>query len=546
MPWLAIRTYMHHSLARQAYTVGDALDAVEHFLELLVGSAAAAMDPTGMTTAAGAAAETTTLTLSAGDWLDDFALAYSLLGDDADRLVSERGIHLPIRLFDAQNAILAEPGADSAASHTQGAPAVTLAWDELEQDMLQRAQWQETTTRKKRPRTISHRFSRTSESPAAGGGAAMAKSSWVAPPPFDTAVGETVMLEVPVRNPLEAFLALGDVKVEIETTDLEGKVGSIEAHATMDVELAPLERSKVSSQVALSIEADRDFVLITMTSLPPQVYIPIRATTLGKLVVRSISYRFSGLLPVSESLTRRWTTPTPARPGKPSVRNRIPLVADVHAPTPRVEVDLSALPSKLFHGERRTVTVTFRNTGKTPITELHFLCSHPEVVFTLTPDAESAGDSREVYNSIGTPPPVSLLPSARALQPGDSVQQELIVRGDAAGRRYLQFLLAFCGDSDSEVYAATGVHVLDVYPSLNVRCRARTTFAGDSPFLLDIDVSWSCFRPGEDVTELRRSCWRRFTTAVCRLTMSPSRASPCSLRLGDATPTRQAGCGRAT
>ena len=273
MPWLAIRTYMHHSLARQAYTVGDALDAVEHFLELLVGSAAAAMmDPTAMTTAAGAAAETTTLTLSAGDWLDDFALAYSLLGDDADRLVSERGIHLPIRLFDAQNAKLAEPGAASAASHAQGAPAVTLAWDELEQDMLQRAQWQETTTtRKKRPRTISHRISRTSESPTASGAAATAKASWVAPPPFEAAVGETVMLEVPVRNPLEAFLALGDVKVEIETTDLEGKVGSTEAHATMDVELAPLERSKVSSQfVALSIEADRDFVLITRTSSLPR------------------------------------------------------------------------------------------------------------------------------------------------------------------------------------------------------------------------------------------------------------------------------------
>lgn len=67
------------------------------------------------------------------------------------------------------------------------------------------------------------------------------------------------MLEVPVRNPLEAFLALGDVKAEIETTDWEGKTASIEAHATMDVELAPLERSKVSSQSALSIEADRGF-----------------------------------------------------------------------------------------------------------------------------------------------------------------------------------------------------------------------------------------------------------------------------------------------
>ena len=205
--------------------------------------------------------------------------------------------------------------------------------------------------------------------------------------------------------------------------------------------------------------------------------------------MRSISYRFSGLLPVSESLAERWTTPTPARPGKPSVRNRIPLVADMHAPTPRVEVDSSALPSKLFHGEMRTVAVTFRNTGKTPITQLHFLCSHPEVVSTLASVAESAGDSREVSNSLETPPPVSLLPSARPLQPGDSLQHELIVRGDAAGRRNLQILLAFCGDSDNEVYAATGVHVLDVYPSLNVRCRARTTFTGDNPFLLDVDVS---------------------------------------------------------
>lgn len=485
MPWLAIRTYMHHSLARQAYTVGNALDAVEHFLELLVGSAA--LDPTTAATAEATTTMSAGDSAAGGDWLDDFALAYSLLGDDADRLVSERGIHLPIRLFDAQNARLAVPGTASGTSYA-GAHTVTLTWDALEQDMLQRAQWQETTTRKKRPRTISHRSSRPGENQSlAAGGAAATKASWVAPPPFDVAVGETIMLEVPVRNPLEAFLALGDVKVDIETTDLEGKIASTEAHATMDVELAPLERSKVRTILMtrnrLCADHEKNVLLL-------QVYIPIQATALGKLVVRSISYRFSGLLPVSESLAHRWTTPTPARPGKPSVRNRIPLVASVHAPTPRVEVDLSALPSKLFHGEMRAVAVEFRNTGKTPIAELHFLCSHPEVVSTLAPRAESGG---EVSNSLETPPPVSLLPSGRALQPGDSFQHELHVRGDSAGRRSLQFLLAFCGETDSEVYAATGVQVLDVYPSLSVRCRVRPTFAGNNPFLLDVDVSHSCF-----------------------------------------------------
>ncbi|GAA5866902.1 hypothetical protein JCM3774_004598 [Rhodotorula dairenensis] len=491
-PWLSIRTYMHHSLARQAYTVGDALDAVEHFLQLLVGNPPypsdrrvdANLDPAAVPATMGDGDVD-----GGGDWLDDFALAYSLLGDDADRLVRERGVRLPIRLFDAQNARLSSAASGSAAAAaTTAATAVVPRgdtvlpeWARLERDMLRRAKWQNGTSTKRRPRTLSHRVPPVPGVAGSSSGSAAAAASWVVPPPFEVTVGETVMLELPIRNPLEAFLALGDVKVEIETTDPDGEaVVTSEAHATLDVELAPLEESKV--------------------------YIPVQAAALGQLVFRSVSYRFSGLLPVSEPLTDRWTTPTPARPGQPSVRNRIPLAAAVRAPTPRVSVDLSALPSKLFHGGARTVTITYRNTGTTPIEELHFVCSHPE--FVSTPGSATVGEgsdkSRQVSNSFETPAPVPLWPSSdrSQLRPGDSFQQEVTLRGDAPGQRVLQFLIAFRGDDDAdsgEAYSTSAVHVLDTYPSLDMQCRIRPRFAvGADPFVLDVDVHNSGL-PADDV-----------------------------------------------
>lgn len=57
--WDGIRSHLHYGLGRQAYNVGKADEAVEHFLELLVGG--------GEHTGEGEES-----------WLDDFGLAWEV------------------------------------------------------------------------------------------------------------------------------------------------------------------------------------------------------------------------------------------------------------------------------------------------------------------------------------------------------------------------------------------------------------------------------------------------------------------------------------
>jgi hypothetical protein len=110
----AIKTYLHHSLARQAYNASLPLEAIRHFLKLI---------PPPLHTDT-----TTTTTPEEGgevvvggsqlDWLDDFSLAWELLLSStttntttstrdrqslAEELVKNAGIELKMKLFDPAN-----------------------------------------------------------------------------------------------------------------------------------------------------------------------------------------------------------------------------------------------------------------------------------------------------------------------------------------------------------------------------------------------------------------------------------------------------------
>jgi hypothetical protein len=224
-PWLAIRTHIHHSLARQAYTVGSASEAIENFLQLLVGA-----DSTS--TSAGDASG------DGVDWLDDFALAFSLLGepDDAARKVRERGITLPVKLFDAQNARIkvgSVSAAGASASVGLGAVEEEKVWKDMEAEMLRTGEWTPGAGGKKpQPRALVYRGEGLSTSRGAAGG-------------VEAVIGETIYLEVPVRNPVEAFLAIGGLEVEVDGD------AQVEIMAPQEIDLAPLEESKVRRLVVL-------------------------------------------------------------------------------------------------------------------------------------------------------------------------------------------------------------------------------------------------------------------------------------------------------
>ncbi|BGP21457.1 (transport protein particle) complex protein Trs85 [Rhodotorula toruloides] len=449
-PWLAIRTHIHHSLARQAYTVGSAFEAIENFLQLLVGVDSAS---TGAGEAGGEGV----------DWLDDFALAFSLLGEpeEAARRVKERGISLPIKLFDAQNArvkVGSVSAAGASASGSSSAAEDEKVWKAMTDEMLRLAEWApsegETNAR---PPALVYRGEGLSTGRGAAGD-------------VEAVIGETVYLEIPARNPVEAFLAIGELEVEVEGD------AQVEVMAPQGIELAPMEESKV--------------------------FVPVKVTSLGSLTFRSLSYRFSNLLPVTESFITRYSKPSPPAPNKPSSRTPISLKVHVRAPVPVLSVEMDSLPQKLFHGEMQEVQIKVVNAGQVPLADLHLVCSHPGFVH-LDPAPISTPVDKQLTcdNSLSPSPPFSLLPNGRTLASGDSLSISLRYFGDLPGSHTIRWLFAFrtSAPDANEYFSTRVVRELEVYPSLELRYQVRPNAKEKgSPFRLGVEV-FNCGLPADDV-----------------------------------------------
>ncbi|GAA5861311.1 hypothetical protein JCM1840_005328 [Sporobolomyces johnsonii] len=416
----AIRTHLHHNLARQSYNVGLAPQALAHFLQLLAG------EPAGGD-CGGREGQV--------EWLEDFGLAWEHLGERADEVVRERGLRLPVKLFEAKKAGVRVGGA--------GQEGESGGWEGLEGEMLRMGAWEG-----KRPARLEGRLEKG-----------------------EAIVGETFYLELPVTNPLEAFLAIGGLSVATDAP-----AGELEIEAPQELELAPLESRTI--------------------------YVPVRAATLGTFTFLSLSYRFNDLLPVTESLVLPVKPTALATPGKPaSAAKSSALTVKLRAPIPVLSVELEGLPSRLFNGETRVAALAVRNTGQVPLVNLQALCSHPSFALFLPASSASTDDiytpsasqdtpaSCTIPNQISPNTPFPLLEPGEALQPGDVREVRVLCRGDAVGEHVLRCLFAFEGaDGTPGTFTARALHHLEVYPSLEVRYHARPSNRPGSPFVLGVEA----------------------------------------------------------
>jgi len=188
--WSSVRTHLHHSLGRQAYNVGRSADAVEHFLQLLVGAG-------GDGSGAGIGE----------DWLDDFALAWEHLGpDEAAKFVAEKGLALPVRVFAAEEAQVKVVARDSIAPED----AADTVWGQLAEGLVPSANVYK-----------------------APGGKVAAKK-------HEAVVGETFYIELVARNPVDAPLAIGGLVVETDAPE-----GLVQIDAPNEIELEPRQAKTV-------------------------------------------------------------------------------------------------------------------------------------------------------------------------------------------------------------------------------------------------------------------------------------------------------------
>lgn len=139
----AIRTYLHHSLARQAYNASQPLDAIYHFLKLLPSDASQHSSATWADHEheAGVVVEGS----EEIDWLDDFSLAWDLLGAGggqakAETIARDNKLELGLRLFDTKMVQVARRvtvGGSSATAARDAEASQDPKWKQLEAKMIQ-------------------------------------------------------------------------------------------------------------------------------------------------------------------------------------------------------------------------------------------------------------------------------------------------------------------------------------------------------------------------------------------------------------------------
>ncbi|GAA5949848.1 hypothetical protein JCM3765_007713 [Sporobolomyces pararoseus] len=475
--FLSIKTYLHHSLARQAYNASKPLDAIYHFLKLL---------PSTTTTSGEVEVEGGSL-----DWLDDFSLAWELLGTTssssnsteeeesqglgqirAEEIVKKAGIELGIRLFDSNKVEISRrvSSFETDGMKEEEEEGEKESWIELEKAVLM-------TTTTKGGRTST----RVGGAGGAGGGELKSKLL-----KNQTLVGEIFYLELPIRNPLEAFLSIGDLTVQTDNDEEEDN--TLETQQSLDgkvIELAPLE-SRI-------------------------IYIPMKSLKSKTFQFRSISYKFHNLLPVFEplSFSSRKLLNSKNKKTNSSLEEKVQFpTVEVLDPIPILSIiEFEDLPQRLLHGQSETRKIKLKNIGQVTIKQLRGICSNPEIArFFDTIDEQGEeeeetlveGGKFKVNNTIRNNQASKLMKEDDdELKPQEEIQVEISLRGHKVGEKWLKWLFVF-ESPDGETFSTRFKHKLEISPSLEFRYSTRPSSQDQYPFVLDIEA-YNSGIPTEDL-----------------------------------------------
>ncbi|KAL7419589.1 hypothetical protein Q5752_005501 [Cryptotrichosporon argae] len=367
--WTAARDRIEYSLGRQAYTLGQADVAVEHFLRLLQREDTGAAGSQGMV-------------------LEDLALAYEVravivqqaegLAQIAKRavlinqqLVAHRDLHerakdklaLPTPVFDVNKTRIVVPSDNVAEGSAQ-------RWADLESRALS------TWDRKgKRPAKLLPDDNRVVAS-----------------------VGETFYVEIVATNPINAPVVIADLTVTLESSCASGDAAVGDVGVISEVALAPYETRTIS--------------------------VPITPTSACAVTVTAASFKFHRFFPVVQTLERRGKrlNTTKQQRKQPSYARDTARDVVVVLGGPRVEVGVVVDGHEWGEGEQRAAVVRLRNTGKVGVDNVQLLASEYGVV-------RLRGDSPHMPQRI---PPHSSIALAASLAAGGTLDVPVLLTAPAA------------------------------------------------------------------------------------------------------------------
>ncbi|KAM0793278.1 hypothetical protein ACM66B_000739 [Microbotryomycetes sp. NB124-2] len=406
--WTGIRDHLHHGLGRQAYNVGRSLEATEQFLQLLVGQVAVESDD-----------------VTDPEWLDDFALAWEHLGDEADEIAAQRRLALPVRLFDVDHIKVRTTSANSEIDDS-----TDEAWASLADQMS--TQW----PARDRPPSLHVRHDDS-----------------------EVIVHEPFVVELVVTNPLRSMLRITDIRLAVTADE-----GAIEFTAPGDVELAPRQSRTIYVQArALQMEP------FEIESVSYRFH--------GMLLCQEMLERRSKPQYVAgkpDPVIRTIKVAVTVRPPSPALAVQLDRLPPVLRAGEGVSSSITVTNigqvslSHLFVVCDLPSVVLFEQQSKMP--------SH------------AGKDTAELFNSLALDTLFDLSSDSQ-LTPNTSRSFPVLLRGDSIGLHRLRFLFAFNDVKSGKVTTARASTSVKVLPSLETRPLIRASVTSAHMFSVALHIA---------------------------------------------------------
>ncbi|CAO1623963.1 unnamed protein product [Sympodiomycopsis kandeliae] len=503
--WALIQDHVEYELGRQAFNDGDSERAVEHFLRLIHPQPVKAMpnDQPDM------AANQKLHEMYVQELLAAFKSLPESSAPTAGASKPSPRIESPWPFFRAEGSYFScdTPKPDRESERKTAADG--KEWHDLEHQFLRH----QCADSPNRPKTLhSANFANTVE------------------------VNAATALFLHVKNPLAAMLTLSDIKLTMrrEGAPNEEEPDGIRIAHIEDLTLQPLEERTLS--------------------------VDVTASSTGKFRVAGLTYSLAGTIPMEQSIVKHGKRLNATREQRAS---KTPLYAPdeslaitVTEPQPSLEVLIGNVTVELGLGEEREISISFRNTGKVPLSGLCFLTNLPEAIQLLRNGDEVAlpanSSGLTLSNDIIPVSPLQVLTSDRSLAPGEEHNCQLLLRGCELGEYTSRLLFAFeSGTANQLSYASQRATILTrVYPTVNIGVDISPSLEG---FAYNLTLSAVNMIPSRDPIKVTNAVlvsprwqslgssqshgaeWHQIGTAFASL--PPMQSIQATIPIGEQTPT---------
>ncbi|KAK9761951.1 hypothetical protein K7432_012754 [Basidiobolus ranarum] len=311
------------------------------------------------------------------------------------------------------------------------------------------------------------------------------------------ALGEPVLVSFVMTNPMQIPIIIGNITLKCVYSETEFKASSENYESTPVVDEGPLDFMEFSNIGDISIEGDEQKTITLSITPKKQGYIRIAG------IHYTLNHVAKGFNQFSKR-GKRLNDTKEHRLGKfYGQDNSLDMV--VTSPMPLLDVEFRNFPNILFSGEIAESTLVIRNIGQKGMKNIDVKVSHPAFFHLGRPMSQPGEEesthkaplhTTETSNTLFDPSVISIPlasdgSSATQLDPGETVEVPVWIRGDKIGSHSFLYIFSYQSEETSGVGNIRYLrykNTTQVIPSLKINAFTRQSTSKLNEFILGLEA----------------------------------------------------------